>query len=400
MSEEGHPRPLRNEEGSSPGQVTEALTPDELLEDYLDHALVPMVGVVPYSERQRVRVEWSDHLRSLAERAAGLGVDPDAALRAALDQFGNPDRVGSVWVREWLRTRVGAPVLLPAVVGLLLLVGGLGVCVSFNDIAANTHDVVPPFLWQAFSTVAPLLLGIGVSLLFPFAPWAAMVGACSAASLVAALSLQSRGYSMWTPETQGLLALEWLAISSASVAAGRVAYSMLLRMSLRSPAALDTLRPGSLALGAGRGSLPSRAALSAASGMLMGALILPPWVWLAWCVVGKMGGFTALEVVPQGAAAGAVLGLLLGPVLGRRWCLTLGMPAVSLIPSSAFLAAILSDHDALDVLTAHSDLLRAVALLGGAYLVTLSTAVVAGRLLTWLSEVESRASPWGMGAAR
>ncbi len=86
------------------GPRDEALSSPPELEDYLDRACTPLVGVVPYERRQEQRTEWREHLLSLAEAYQELGLEPAAAREEALRQFGVPERVGRALAREWRRT--------------------------------------------------------------------------------------------------------------------------------------------------------------------------------------------------------------------------------------------------------------------------------------------------------
>jgi hypothetical protein len=59
--------------------------------------------VVPYLQREDLRAEWRAHLQALCEAYEELGSDPDEAVAQALEQFGDPWRLGRQWVREWKR---------------------------------------------------------------------------------------------------------------------------------------------------------------------------------------------------------------------------------------------------------------------------------------------------------
>ena len=70
--------------------------------DYLDHVCAPLVGIVPYPEREAFRREVAAHLDALADEYEYQGRTPAAALEAALAEFGEPWQVGQAYGREWL----------------------------------------------------------------------------------------------------------------------------------------------------------------------------------------------------------------------------------------------------------------------------------------------------------
>lgn len=76
-------------------------TPENRLEDYLDHVTADLVGVVPYAQRQEFRREVRSHILSLAEAYEELGQEPSQALTEALKQFGPPQPIARQWVAEW-----------------------------------------------------------------------------------------------------------------------------------------------------------------------------------------------------------------------------------------------------------------------------------------------------------
>ena len=76
-------------------------TPDNRLEDYLDHMTADLVGVVPYAQRQDFRREVRGHILSLAEAYEELGHESSEALTEALKQFGPPEPIARQWVGEW-----------------------------------------------------------------------------------------------------------------------------------------------------------------------------------------------------------------------------------------------------------------------------------------------------------
>ncbi|HLJ57207.1 MAG TPA: hypothetical protein VKT77_19380 [Chthonomonadaceae bacterium] len=102
--------PLRFEveEGGAPPQLqvprsAAALASDVLdarVEDYLDHIVAPMVGLVPYETRQEIRRDSLAHTRQLIAAHEELGSDRAEATVAALRQFGSPTEVARRWLDE------------------------------------------------------------------------------------------------------------------------------------------------------------------------------------------------------------------------------------------------------------------------------------------------------------
>jgi hypothetical protein len=72
-----------------------------LIEDYLDHFCAPLVGTVPYERRQELRRELTCHLESIMDALQELGATRDEAVLDALHRFGDPQKLGAQWAREW-----------------------------------------------------------------------------------------------------------------------------------------------------------------------------------------------------------------------------------------------------------------------------------------------------------
>jgi hypothetical protein len=83
------------------------------LEDYLDHVCVPLVGLLPYAARQELRAELQAHLEADVAAHREMGSTPGQAIAAALQQFGDPHRLGQHCAREWTRA-AGPPSRQPA----------------------------------------------------------------------------------------------------------------------------------------------------------------------------------------------------------------------------------------------------------------------------------------------
>ena len=73
----------------------------ERIEDYLDHLCAPLVGVVPYAERQNLRFEAREHLLEIAAEFEAEGQKPETALTNAMQAHGEPWRIGESFLRAW-----------------------------------------------------------------------------------------------------------------------------------------------------------------------------------------------------------------------------------------------------------------------------------------------------------
>ena len=70
--------------------------------DYLDYLCAPLLGIVPYAQRRRLRLETEDHLLALAEDFQAEGFAPDEAVTVALQEYGEPWRIGQDFAEAWL----------------------------------------------------------------------------------------------------------------------------------------------------------------------------------------------------------------------------------------------------------------------------------------------------------
>ncbi|RYG94888.1 MAG: hypothetical protein EON58_15320, partial [Alphaproteobacteria bacterium] len=99
---------------SPPSESRDALI-HRRVEDYLDYLCAPLLGVVPYHQRLRLRQEAQDHLLLLIEDFAGDGAVSDGAVSdgatpaqiieaidKALAQYGEPYQIGQEWVEAWV----------------------------------------------------------------------------------------------------------------------------------------------------------------------------------------------------------------------------------------------------------------------------------------------------------
>ena len=74
---------------------------DERLEDYLDHLCAPLIGIVPYSERNALRQEAHTHIAGLIREYQYEGRELREATEVALREFGEPWNVGRAFLWEW-----------------------------------------------------------------------------------------------------------------------------------------------------------------------------------------------------------------------------------------------------------------------------------------------------------
>jgi len=78
------------------------LSGEDLLDDYLEHLVAPLIGVVPFPERKAFRSEVCNHLDGLIQQNVAQGASLRDATEAALLDFGEPWVVGKRFLQEWL----------------------------------------------------------------------------------------------------------------------------------------------------------------------------------------------------------------------------------------------------------------------------------------------------------
>ncbi|MGI4788064.1 MAG: hypothetical protein ACRYFS_04360 [Janthinobacterium lividum] len=72
------------------------------IEDYLDYLCSPLLGIVPYAQRRRLRLETEDHLLALTEDFQAEGFLPEEAVSVALREYGEPWQIGQSFADAWL----------------------------------------------------------------------------------------------------------------------------------------------------------------------------------------------------------------------------------------------------------------------------------------------------------
>jgi len=91
-------------------RVAKAYSPNDLIEDYLDHVCAPLVGVVPFEERTRLREEAAFHLDRLTQSYVAEGLAPEAAARKAIRTYGDPAKISDDCIESYHENRVQSPV--------------------------------------------------------------------------------------------------------------------------------------------------------------------------------------------------------------------------------------------------------------------------------------------------
>jgi hypothetical protein len=161
---------------------------DPRLEDYLDQVVAPLVGWVPYGARSELRAELQGHLESLVVAYQELGSSPEAAVRAALAQSGDPELISREWVREW--ERILPPRKAPSAWRSLLVAAGafgfatnlaLGLLVAVQDTGVLNQPWHYGLFYTVLAAVLPFLAGLTTGLLSPVRPARAV---CSALVLL------------------------------------------------------------------------------------------------------------------------------------------------------------------------------------------------------------------------
>jgi hypothetical protein len=82
------------------GASTEIL---DLFDDYLDHVLAPMIGVVPIEVRRRIRAEALDNLEGRTQGYIRDGMPPREAAAAAIRKFGESTELSAEFIGNYTR---------------------------------------------------------------------------------------------------------------------------------------------------------------------------------------------------------------------------------------------------------------------------------------------------------
>lgn len=135
-----------------------------LLGDYLDHLCAPLLGIVPYAQRRRLRAEAEDHLLALAEDFEAEGFSPAEAVVVALREYGEPWRVGQDWAEAWLGGASASRLSRLADAATLRAFGWFGVFAVLNLLLLEGYALGPSQastlpLIQCLAVVSPVAAG-------------------------------------------------------------------------------------------------------------------------------------------------------------------------------------------------------------------------------------------------
>jgi len=135
------------------------------IEDYLDYLCAPLLGIVPHAQRRRLRLETEDHLRMLAEDFGAEGFAPDEAVAVALQEYGEPWRIGQDFADAWLSGSHPCRLARFTDAATLRAFGWFGVLSVLSLLGVEQCTLAPrqEALWslvQCLAVVAPLVAGV------------------------------------------------------------------------------------------------------------------------------------------------------------------------------------------------------------------------------------------------
>jgi hypothetical protein len=76
----------------------EPMEPNEIVEDYLDHLCGPLIGIVPYGRRERLRAEARYNIFERAALFERDGVSPQEAAERAVEKYGKSDELSEAFI--------------------------------------------------------------------------------------------------------------------------------------------------------------------------------------------------------------------------------------------------------------------------------------------------------------
>jgi len=79
------------------------MTAAEIIEDYLDHLCAPLIGIVPYPERFRLREETGFHLEQRVNDYLLQGMSEREATFHAIERVGASEKVGRAFLEAWFK---------------------------------------------------------------------------------------------------------------------------------------------------------------------------------------------------------------------------------------------------------------------------------------------------------
>jgi hypothetical protein len=145
---------------------------DAWIEEYLDHVCAPLVGLLPFPQRQELRAELRDHLQALVAAQEERGSSHDAAVVTALRQFGDPRRLACRWAREWSRESSPAPhrsawSAIPAALACFGFASAIGLLLMLAEELRLVHGFTRALAWGFSLYLLPLLAGLTTGLAAP-----------------------------------------------------------------------------------------------------------------------------------------------------------------------------------------------------------------------------------------
>lgn len=198
---------------NKPPETTEPLTSDlaadlsaaELIGDYLDHLCRPLVGVVPYAQRQRLRAEAEDHLLTHKEELQREGHPALGAATLATERYGEPTRVGRQWAEQALSPRSARTTAWLLNAATVNAFGWFGIFTVLNLFLIEqslffTQNLNLATLTQPLGMISPVIAGGLTGLLTPGRP---IGGVCRAVIVLSLCSLAAG--VLLLPSTDALL---------------------------------------------------------------------------------------------------------------------------------------------------------------------------------------------------
>ncbi|RYG37732.1 hypothetical protein EON81_05765 [bacterium] len=81
----------------------------DVIDEYLECLIAPLVGVVPYPERTRLREETAFHLERLQDDYRSEGLAAEDAARQAVDDYGSSRQIADDFLESWFRKSSDRP---------------------------------------------------------------------------------------------------------------------------------------------------------------------------------------------------------------------------------------------------------------------------------------------------
>lgn len=80
-----------------------------MLEDYLEHLIAPLVGLVPYEQRFALRLETQEHLEVRVSQLERDGLGVEEATREAIRRYGSAHQVAERFLTAWFENELTSP---------------------------------------------------------------------------------------------------------------------------------------------------------------------------------------------------------------------------------------------------------------------------------------------------